>query len=99
MFIFHRVCHEEIKACVDSGLNGLALIAEWQGITSLGFRLEFLRNPKAGKLHPRFCQVHESRKRSDAGRDKRVKLSFEGLALNSRGSLLVIVLALVIRFG
>lgn len=52
MFVFHRVCHAKIKACVDNGLNGLELIAEWQGITSLGFRLGFLRNPKAGKLHP-----------------------------------------------
>ena len=99
MFVFCRVCHAKIKACVDNGLNRPELIAEWQGITSLGFRLGFLRNPKAGKLHPRFCRDHRSRKRSDAGRDERVKLSFEGLALNSRVSLLVIVLALVIRLG
>lgn len=99
MFVFHSVCHAKIKACVENGLNGLELITEWQGITSLEFKLGYLRNLKAGKSHPRFCQDHQSRKRSDAGRNERVKLNFVGFALNSRGCLLVIVLALAILLG
>lgn len=27
MFVFHRLCHAKIKACVDSGLNALEEVA------------------------------------------------------------------------